>query len=248
MKFRLIKTQTFDAYMNMALDEVISKKVSNKEVSPTIRLYRWTPNAISIGYFQGLKNEVDEEECERQGVDIVRRRTGGGAVYHDYEGELTYSIIAPEESFEKDIVKSYEQICNILIKGLKKLGIEAKFNPINDIIVEDRKISGNAQRRSNGILLQHGTILFKVDVDKMFSLLKVSKEKMADKLIKSIKKRVTCVESITESTIEDLENAIEESFKESYETEIGNYSNEEIEEAKKLAEEKYKTKEWNEMR
>ena len=248
MRFRFVKCQEFDAYVNMALDEVISNNVSSKKCLPTIRLYRWKPSAISIGYFQGYHIEVNEEECIKQEVDIVRRRTGGGAVYHDNEGEVTYSIIAPEEYFSKNIIESYKEICDILIKALAEIGIEASFNPINDIIAGEKKISGNAQTRRNGILLQHGTILYKVDVDKMFSLLNVGKEKIADKLITSVKKRVTSITNEVEISIEEVCNALEKSFSEKYELEIDEYTSEELEEASELAKSRYSTDDWNKMR
>ncbi|MCA9478543.1 MAG: lipoate--protein ligase family protein, partial [Nanoarchaeota archaeon] len=188
MNFRYFSLQPFSAAMNMALDEVFMEEVKQGK-EPVLRLYQWKPSAVSIGYFQGIKYEVDQQACKENGVDIVRRQTGGGAVFH--EQEITYSIIAPQGTFSTYILKSYEKICGYLVAALKSLGVEAKFSPINDIVVADRKISGNAQTRKNGILLQHGTIICKVDVEKMFSLLKVGKEKRSDKLIQSVKKAVT---------------------------------------------------------
>ena len=247
-KLRFIAVQEFDAYTNMALDEVICNKVKSGESLPTIRLYRWKPCAISIGYFQGYSIEVNEKECIKQGVNIVRRRTGGGAVYHDNEGEITYSIIAPESFFSKNIIESYKEICSILIDALNELGIKAIFSPINDILVNDKKISGNAQTRRNGILLQHGTILYKVDVDKMFSLLNVSKEKIADKLIASVKKRVTSITNEMEVSIEQLCVALENAFSQKYDLQKSEYTNEELEEAKTLAKNTYSQDFWNKSR
>lgn len=247
-KFRFIRYQEFDAFMNMALDEAICESVSKGESLPTIRLYSWKPCAISIGYFQGYSIEVNEEECKKQGIDIVRRRTGGGAVYHDCEGEITYSIIAPENYFSKNIIESYKEICNILIDALKNLGIDAQFSPINDIITNSKKISGNAQTRRGGILLQHGTILYKVDVDKMFSLLNVSKEKIADKLITSVKKRVTSIcDEITVSK-DSVKEEIENAFSKKYDLKIDEYSSEELENAKEISISRYSSDDWNKMR
>lgn len=246
MKVRLIRTQAFDAHTNMALDEVISQKVREGTSPPTIRLYTWNPSAISIGYFQGLHHEVDITSCKEQEIDIVRRRTGGGAVYHDREGELTYSCIFPEDVFSPSIQTSYEEICNFIIEALAKLAIPCEFKPINDILCRDKKISGNAQTRREGILLQHGTILYKVDVETMFSLLKVGKEKISDKLIQSVKKRVTSVyDQNPDLTLEDIAQSLEEVFSSKFSVEIGDYTEEELEEAKELARNKYSTEEWN---
>jgi lipoate-protein ligase A len=127
------------------------------------------------------------------GVDCIKRWTGGGAVYHDFEGEITYSVIAPAKLFPKNIIESYGLICRWLVKGLTSLGIEAEFKPVNDILVKGKKISGSAQTRRGGILLQHGTLLYGLDLKTMFSVLNVSRQKITDKMIKSVEKRVTCV-------------------------------------------------------
>ena len=182
-KIRLIENGGERAYWNMGVDEALM------ELSPlpTLRLYSWSPSAVSIGYFQSLRDEVDVEECKRQGIDIVRRRTGGGTVFH--KDELTYSFTTQE--YPEDILQSYRLICGAVVKGLKEISVEAKFVPLNDLLIESKKFSGNAQTRSNGRLLQHGTLLLKVDPELMFSVLMVSNEKLKDKLIKNAKERVT---------------------------------------------------------
>ena len=143
----------------MAVDEAIAAGIAAGTSPPTIRFYTWKPCAVTIGYFQCLRDEVDREACSSKGIDVVRRRTGGGAVYHDEHGEITYSVIAPESYFSKDIRASYREICGGIIGGLGRLGIAAEFRPINDVVVNGRKISGSAQTRRQGILTQHGTVL-----------------------------------------------------------------------------------------
>ncbi|NOZ80228.1 MAG: lipoate--protein ligase family protein [DPANN group archaeon] len=248
MRYRLIRQRSFPAAMNMALDEAIAESVKAGRSLPTIRFYGWEPSAISIGYFQSLENEVDLEACRKAGVEWVRRRTGGGAVYHDASGEITYSIIGPEEHFPRDILKSYEQVCGILIRGLERLGMAARFSPINDVLVDGKKISGNAQTRRHGILLQHGTLLYAVDVKRMFALLKVSKEKISDKLIQSVKKRVTSISQHTAASKEEVLRALEAAFGDGRDTEIGDYTAEELARAGELVKEKYATRSWNALR
>src|SRR3989344_9694956 len=97
-KWRVLPLESYDAYMAMAIDEAISEAVAAGG-EPTIRFWSWKPSAVSIGYFQSLDEEVNIQRCYELGVDYVRRRTGGGAVYHDSKGELTYSVIAPEAMF-----------------------------------------------------------------------------------------------------------------------------------------------------
>jgi lipoyltransferase/lipoate-protein ligase len=247
-KWRIIKPQAFDAYMNMALDEVICDGIKRGESAPTIRLYSWSPSAVSIGYFQGLDIELNLKECRKQNIDYIRRRTGGGAVYHDSEGEITYSLLCPEDLYPKGITESYAVICEYVVSALITLGLDATFAPINDILVDGKKISGNAQTRRGGVLQQHGTILYDVDVDKMFSYLNVSKEKIADKLIASVKKRVCCVKDFEGISKEQVVDALLAAFTAGKEWEYGDYTEKELTLAKKLAIDKYKNAEWNNMR
>ena len=198
MKYRIISLEMHNAFMNMAIDEAISESVA-KGNNPTIRFYKWLPSAVSIGYFQSLADEVDVWKCRSLGVGIVRRRTGGGAVYHSNSGEITYSVIGPVSLFPKNIIKSYEEICGWVIKGLNNLGINAEFVPINDILVKGKKISGNAQTRRKNILLQHGTILYDVNVERMFSVLKVPDEKIKDKLIKVVKEEIARAQELSKT-------------------------------------------------
>jgi len=259
--WRVVGLETRDAFENMAIDEAVSEMVATQDSPPTIRFYRWKPSAVSIGYFQSLHDEIALEKCVAAGVDCVRRRTGGGAVYHDYDGELTYSVIAPESIFPKGIIDSYHVICGWIMDGLSRTGIDACFKPINDIVIADnvtsnegillsgKKISGNAQTRRGGVLLQHGTILFKVDVKKMFSLLKVGQDKIADKMIAAVEERVTAVNQIDPSiSFDDLYRAMAEAFTENKKWTPGEWTLAEMMRAQELAERRYLTREWLEMR
>ena len=190
-RWRLLIHQTRDAYTNMSIDEILLRNGT-----PTLRFYQWSPSAISIGYFQGIREEVNLKACKEEKVDVVRRITGGGAVYHDEKGEITYSIIAPIDCVPSNIQESYEYLCTGLIKGLHLLGVPARFSPINDIQINNKKISGSAQTRRYGNVLQHGTLLCSLNLDLMFRLLRITQEKIKDKYIKNVKERVTSLEAI----------------------------------------------------
>lgn len=229
----------------MALDEFLLTKNQ-----PVLRFYGWEPAAVSIGYFQSIEAEVDLDKCEEFGIDVVRRQTGGGAVLHD--DEVTYSIHIPVDAkmVPEKILDSYEFICQGVIRGLAGLGLEAKFVPLNDIIVGGQKISGNAQTRRGGMILQHGTILKGVDVDKMFDLLKVPDEKMKGKLIEQIKDRVTAIDRHADGELlfQDIVDSLIEGFSSQFEgcTFISDsLTEEEIAEVETLASKKYLARDWN---
>lgn len=251
-EWRLLITENNSAYTNMAMDRAELVSVSKGNAPPTVRFFTWKPRAISIGYFQSLKEEVNLDACKNLGVDYVRRITGGGAVFHDKE--LTYSIVIPEshDQIPKNIMESYGRICGAIIKGLKKLDIESKYVPINDIISDGKKISGNAQTRKTKTVLQHGTILMDVDVEEMFSLLIVPNEKIKDKLISDVKQRVTSVKDILGGDIgfKEAAEAMRIGFEEEFNINLnlGTLTNEEKELTNKFEKEFFSTKEWNHRR
>lgn len=247
--FRFIGLESQDAGMNMAIDEAIMNSRRENRVKDTFRLYRWKPSAVSIGFFQSIADEVNLQACTKYGVDVVRRITGGGAVYHDFDGEITYSLIAGVDNpkIPTDILKSYEVLCEGLVLGLKSLGLNARFNPVNDIIVNGKKISGNAQTRKNGVILQHGTLLVDVNIERMFELLKVTDEKLRDKAIKEVKQRVTSTKlEVGKLKMDKVASSIKEGFSASLgvQFEEGQLEDEEVQSAKKIREEKYLSKEW----
>lgn len=244
-EWRVIELSSHTGPMNMAIDESISHFVKLKQSKPTIRFYTWNPSCVTIGYHQSLNDEVDVLKCKDLGIDIVRRLTGGGAVYHDKAGEITYSVIAPENVFDQDIIKSYKQICQLIIDGFEEMGLNAQFKPINDILVNGKKISGNAQTRRGGILCQHGTILYQLNIPIMFSVLKISNEKISDKMIKSVEERVTSIKNENAMSLNESYRALLEAFIKNKQIEFGKLTKQEIEFAEKLVVEKYQTKEWN---
>jgi lipoate-protein ligase A len=246
MRWRLIPLETHNAAMSMALDEALCESVK-AGAAPTIRFYRWQPSAVSIGYFQSLEEEVNLGECKALGVDYVRRRTGGGAVYHDYEGEITYSIAAPE-SFFGDIPASYKSICGCIVDALAVLGIPAEFKPVNDVVTAGKKISGSAQTRRGGVLLQHGTVLYDLDVRRMFSVLRVSAEKISDKMIAAVEERVTCVKKSCNASWQQTYEALVRAFTTGKDICEGAWSEAELARARELAESRYSSREWNFMR
>jgi lipoate-protein ligase A len=240
-EIRLIRTGHKNAYWNMAVDEVLIKSVRKSTTeTPVLRLYGWSPSAVSIGYFQGVEQEVNVEFCKKTGVDLVRRVTGGGAVLHD--SEVTYSFIT--RKYPQNILESYRMICDPIVSCLVKLGLkEPRFVPLNDVLVDGKKVSGNAQARKEGILLQHGTILLDVDLEKMFSVLKISKQKIHDKLINDVKERVMGLNR----TFEEVSAALEQAFSMKFAAKlvVDKITLQESRDSQRLIETKYETQAWN---
>jgi len=250
-QWRLLDTGLHDALYNMALDEAIAVARSKNLVPDTLRFFRWEPSAVSIGYFQSMDDEVDTAACDRRGIGYVRRRTGGGAVYHDRDGELTYSMFLSQSHrlVSADFQESYETLCSGLVSGLRLLGVQAEFKPINDIVVGGRKVSGNAQTRGLNVVHQHGTILVKVNPKLMFAVLKVPDEKIRDKMIKSVEERVTslCAVLGREVGFDELERALIRGFEASFGIRLvpGTVTEFEDKKAEELRVEKYSRREWN---
>ena len=236
-KIRVLETGYNNAAFNMAIDEALIENIGE---APILRIYGWRPAAVSIGYFQSIREEVDLEKCSKIGVDVVRRLTGGGAVLH--ETELTYSFITKQ--YPQNIMESYRWICETIVISIKRLGFDASFVPLNDIVVKGKKVSGSAQTRRKGVLLQHGTVLLGVDVDKMFCVLKVPSEKLKDKIIKDVKERVT---SLAGTTFEEMASSLKTSFATKFDAKLlaDAMSTDEIIRASWLAERKYRSREWN---
>jgi lipoate-protein ligase A len=226
--WRVIGLNAHTAAENMAIDEAVSSLVKEGRSPPTIRFYRWSPGAVTIGCFQCVGDEVDLDACRRLGIEFIRRSTGGGAVYHDPSGEITYSVIGQESLFSKDIRESYREICSCIIRGLAGIGIEASFRPINDVVVGGRKVSGSAQMRRQGVLTQHGTILYGLDRATMFSVLKPSKLKLLNKPASSFGESIVCVRELCGASIDELYNALLKGFTGGKEWEFGALSEEEI--------------------
>jgi len=246
-QWRLLPLRIDDAFTSMAVDESLLKLNAEGKSPNTIRFWRWLPSTVSLGCFQNVEREVDLEVAKKYGVDVVRRITGGGAVFHDHDGELTYSVICKQDDVPDEIIESYKLICGGLVLGFERLGLQAEFKPVNDVLVNGKKISGSAQTRRWGSVLQHGTVLIAPDVRRMFELLKVSPEKISDKFIASVYERVTTVERELgkKPNFEEVREAMSRGFERSLGVKLseGGLTSEELELAAKLKL-KYASDEW----
>jgi lipoate-protein ligase A len=253
--WRLLNIETHNAFINMAIDEAILTARVQKLVPNTLRLFCWKPSAVSIGRFQKIEHEVQLENCKAHGVDVVRRITGGGAVYHDSEGEITYSVVAAKDDLEaKDIGEVYAKIYGGLAEALKILGINADFNKGDakncpNMTVKGKKISGSAQSHKGGCFLQHGTVLLDVDLEKMFTFLRVPWAKTCMEIVCIAKDKITSIkkELGRNISVKEVSQALVEGFQKALNIELvnGELTSYERELAEKLCNWKYATREWN---
>lgn len=253
--WRLLKLETHNAYMNMAIDEAILNARIQNLVPNTLRLYRWKPSAVSIGRFQDVGKEVQIDNCCRLEVDIIRRMTGGGTVYHDTEDEITYSIIASKQDLEsEDILGIYAKIYSGLREALRILCVKSDFNEgtaktCPNLTINGRKISGSAQSHKKGIVIQHGTLLLNIDFERMFSLLRVPQTKTCYEAADLAKNRLTSITSELGEcpSIETICNALTQGFQSAFHTvlEGSELSQYETDQADQLYREKYSTNDWN---
>ncbi|HQR07457.1 MAG TPA: hypothetical protein PLN21_11575 [Gemmatales bacterium] len=179
--------------MNVALDEVLCQQVAQGKRPATLRFWRWSEQAVILGRCQSVLNEVDVPSAQSLGVRIVRRMTGGGAMFLQPHGAITYSLYLPEELLKGIPLRQSYQVCESwVIDGLRKLGVDAYHAPLNDIACSMGKIGGAAQARRQGVVLHHTTMAYDMEPGDMVRVLRIGREKLSDKpAISSAAKRVS---------------------------------------------------------
>lgn len=236
-----------NAYWNMAIDEAMLVLKDRGLIPNTLRLYVFRPSAVTIGYFQRVLESVDVEFVESRGIDYTRRITGGGSVYHDADGEVTYSVTALIDDISRNIMDSYRVICQGVVNAIRELGLEATFVPVNDVIINGKKVSGSAQSRRRNALLQHGTLMYNTNLITLSNALKAPKEKLLSHKAVSIFDRVTTVSRELGRVVsrEEVINALIRGFSKALniDLELGGYTREELELANELVK-KYRGREW----
>ena len=189
--WRFLDSKKMSAAENMAIDKVLLTSRSKGWAPDTLLFLEFTPCAL-VGYHQSIELEVEEVYCREHGIAINRRITGGGAIYMD-EGTLGWAIYADKHTpgIPADPNEMYAHMCESVVLGLSRLGVNAKFRPKNDIEVDGRKISGSGGTELNGAFLYHGSLLIDFDVDTMIQCLKLPIKKLEDKQVQSFRQRVT---------------------------------------------------------
>ncbi|HET9017152.1 MAG TPA: biotin/lipoate A/B protein ligase family protein [Thermomicrobiaceae bacterium] len=190
-RWSLVRGEPVAAPVNHALDEVLTRRVGAGLRQPTLRFWDRLEPEVVIGRFQSVRNEVDEAEARRYGIQVMRRLTGGGAMFVEPPNVITYSLYAPAGLVAgMSFVESYAFLDGWVVAALRSLGIDAWYEPINDITSSGGKIGGAAQARRFGAVLHHVTMSYDLNSDRMLSVLRIGQEKLSDKGIASAAKRV----------------------------------------------------------
>lgn len=244
--FDVIEPVRMDPRMHVALDEVLATDAARGRSGPSFRLWDWDAPLVVIGSFQSFRNEIDEEGAARHGIDVVRRITGGGAMFMEPGNCVTYSLVAPTSLVEGlSFERSYEFLDQWVMGALAELGINARYVPLNDIASDKGKIAGAAQRRlTGGTLLHHVTMSYDIDADKMLDVLRIGREKMSDKGTKSANKRVDPLRSQTQLPRDEIIASFLASFEARFNTRRRTYTDDELARARELVETKFSSDEW----
>ena len=234
-KFYFITHDNHDAYFNLASEEYLLKQTDGYYV------YLWINEpAVIVGVNQNAINEVNLAYTEEKGIKVVRRLTGGGTVYHD-QNNLCYTIIAPFNSQEDN----YKKFTGPVIEYLNSLGVKAEFSGRNDITINGKKISGNAQTVYKNRIMHHGTILLNTDMSALEKAIKVNKLKVMSKGISSNRARVVNLLSLTKDklTVKEFKDGLAKKLSENATT--YSFSHEDVKAINKLVDEKYSRFSWN---
>jgi lipoate-protein ligase A len=244
--WELVHPGPLDPLLHLALDQVLAEEVGDGRRAPTIRFWEWAGPAVVIGSFQSVKNEVDAENAAKFGFPVVRRISGGGAMFIEPPGAVTYSIYAPIDLVQgMSFADSYAFFDEWAVQALQSLGIDASYVPLNDIASPTGKIGGAAQKRlGNGGVLHHVTMAYDMDGDRMAEVLRIGREKLSDKGTKSANKRVDPLRSQTGLSREQIIERMIETFRGLHGLTPGSLSDFELARAQELVETKFGTDDW----
>jgi len=245
-QWEVIPPTVLPTEVNVALDEVLTEKVGAGLRNPTLRFWDWEEPSVVIGSFQSVRNEVDPDGVARHGITVVRRISGGGAMFMEAGNCITYSLYLPQTLVDGiSFADSYAFLDSWVMAALEKLGINAFYVPLNDIATDQGKIGGAAQKRlANGGMLHHVTMSYDIDADKMVDVLRIGKEKLSDKGTRSAKKRVDPLRRQTGLARSAILMAMQDVFMERYGAVESRLSEAELAEAGKRVDAKFGTDEW----
>ncbi|MWV39803.1 biotin/lipoate A/B protein ligase family protein [Natrialba sp. INN-245] len=258
-RWRLVVDDARDGATQMALEEVAARTAIADD-RRTVRVYSWEPSTLSLGYRQE-PDTVDWNYCDREGIDVTRRQTGGGGIYHDRYADISYTIVAPADEVPGDLMDCYALFCEPILEGLRRMGVDADFaaaeqasiyqpscylrdiNPAHDVVAPasgDRpgKISGNAQYRQRDVVIQHGSISYDLESERHVGVF------AGDLEPETFTDRVTSIREQTGIGREEAVSTLAEALADWCTADEGSWREDELEAAADLAEAKYGSDAW----
>lgn len=254
-----LPTRSWSGAMNMAIDAAMAEFVAERDVG-YVRVYGWDPSTLSLGYAQASET-IDWTYCEDHDIDVTRRPTGGGAIYHDGIGDIAYSVVLPRDAIPSDLTESYQLLCEPVMAVFDELGLDVSFanaasdalhqpacylrglSPAHDLVLQrdgnSRKISGNAQYRTKDAVVQHGSILFSIDVETHLGCLSTTSVTPT-----SFRERVTSIDEFLTETRAAVTAQLESKLKDVFHTLPGELNENEHARARSLCEGRFGDPQW----
>jgi len=241
----IIDSGTYSEPVQQALERVLLDRVDSGEIGPTLRIWYREAPAVALGRFQAYADEVAVEYVETQDIDVVRRITGGGAMFVQPGAVVTYSLYLPEELVADDVRESYAELDEWALEALRGLGLGVHHEPLNDIAHAAGKIGGSAQRRSDDAVLHHTTMSYALDVEEMLRVLRIGEEKVTDKAIESAERRVARIADHVDASRSDVIDALKRGIRDRHGASERTLTDAERDRARELVAERFGTDGWN---
>lgn len=259
LEVRHLPTEHVTGAQNMALDAIAGDRAADDGIA-SVRVYGWEPSTFSLGYAQDPET-IDWAFCDAEGIHVTRRPTGGGAIYHDAVGDISYSIVSPADALPGNLMECYRLLCEPVELAFERMGVDVSFidverpgihqpacylrelHPSHDLVVPGkdggRKISGNAQYRRRSAVIQHGSLTFRLSPERHLGCFTNHDVGPA-----SFRDRVTAIEEQSSITRSDAIACLETTLREWAGAELGNWTEGELDRADDLVERKFDAEEW----
>ncbi|GGO01242.1 lipoate--protein ligase family protein [Haloarcula pellucida] len=254
LEWRVVGEESHDGPLTMALEEIAAETAA--EGGPaTVRVYTW-PDTLSLGYRQD-PDSVDWAFCEREGIGVTRRPTGGGAIYHDHYADLSYGIVAPADAVPGDLMACYELFCEPILEAFERIGVDADFveadrdaihqpacylralHPAHDVVGPDgRKLAGNAQYRQKDAVIQHGSLSVSTRPERHCDCFAGKPDSEA------FRERVGAIDEYVDVDRETVVETLRATLAEWVDAEAGGWTDDELSRARERANSKYASDEW----
>jgi lipoate-protein ligase A len=245
LEWDLIPATPQTAHMHMALDEVLLNRLISGGRRPAVRFWEWVEPALVIGSHQSVMNEVDAVAAKRLGFTVTRRMSGGGTMLCQPAKTITYSLYLPASAVAGiSFRQSYAALDAWAVRAFVELGIPAGYREINDIISPRGKIAGAAQARRRGFVLHHTTAAHTLDVQLVPRLIRIGRERVSERGVRSAEKVVTPLSWFTRLSCGEVTVHMQKCFRADFGARDRELSADELEDARRLVDSKYSTPSW----